>query len=245
MLFLIALQFLTIIPIRKELPINENSLANSMAFFPIVGLIIGGITGLVFFILKNTPSLILAIFLLIIPILITGALHIDGFVDTIDGFKGGKNKEEILKIMSESQIGGIGACALILLILCKFIFLKEILNNLSFYQIISVLLLTPSISRWSMVLGASISKYAKREGLGVAFSKVRKRILLYSSILPILGTIFGLKTIGLIIVLGVIFFTWLISYYSDLKIGGLTGDILGGINEVNELFVLGFMSFAK
>lgn len=87
MLFLIALQFLTRIPVKRNLYITDSLLAKSMIFFPIIGLFIGGIQVAVFWgIYKFVSPSVTALLLLFISIILTGAIHIEGFADMADGF---------------------------------------------------------------------------------------------------------------------------------------------------------------
>jgi len=147
--FLIALQFLTRISVKKNLHATDRDLANSAVFFPIVGLFIGGIQVLVFFASDRvfSPSIV-ALFLLLVPIALTGAFHIEGLGDMADGFLGGKNKEDILRIMKDSHVGTMGVVAVASLLLAKYIFLLEIVRNLSPSLTAGALLLVPSLSRW-------------------------------------------------------------------------------------------------
>src|SRR3990167_1361865 len=100
--FLLSLQFLTIINIKNDAPIDEKSFGRSVIFLPLIGLLIGVllvITSKISFAIL--PVLISDAIVLIVLIIITGGLHVDGFADTIDGFAGGKNKDDILRIMKD------------------------------------------------------------------------------------------------------------------------------------------------
>jgi len=137
---ILAIQFLTIIPVissptpdnindgnqNEEEDLTEN-FANSMAFFPLVGMLIGILLVVLRRIFYYLPvsSLIGDTLILIIWIWLSGGLHLDGFADSIDGFSGGHNKEEILKIMKDSSTGAKGVVALVSLLLLKFVLLVE------------------------------------------------------------------------------------------------------------------------
>ncbi|MCD6231137.1 adenosylcobinamide-GDP ribazoletransferase [Candidatus Aerophobetes bacterium] len=91
--FLIALQFLTIIPLRKSIKIEEKDLSNSLIFFPIIGLIIGIFLILINYLISSFLSpLVVNTLIIIIWIGMSGALHLDGFCDTIDGLYGGQRQ---------------------------------------------------------------------------------------------------------------------------------------------------------
>lgn len=246
MLFLIALQFLTIIPI--SLPqVTDRMLARSMIFFPVVGLTIGGIQVLIFRCLQvgAMPLLatsMIALFLVIIPIILTGALHIEGFADMIDGFVGGHSKEEMLQIMHDSRIGASGAISVAILILMKFVLLEEVIENFSPVLVIKVLLVVCCLSRWSMVILAGISRYAKESGTGRPFTElVGKKIVSLASIVPIICSLLVFQSaiwVGILQIGIVGFIVFIISRIAKSKIGGITGDILGGVNEITEVVLL-------
>ncbi len=163
--FIIALQFLTRISVRKNLSITEREFANSTAFFPIVGLLIGAVQVLLFFALDwALPPLIVALFLLLAPIILTGAFHLEGFSDTADGFLSGRDKEGMLRIMKDSHVGTMGMIAVVSLMLAKLVFLNEIVQNLNRSLIIGVLFFVPVLSRWAMVISTGISKYILQAG---------------------------------------------------------------------------------
>jgi len=249
MLFLIALQFLTRISVKRNLRVTDVLLSRSMLFFPIVGLlVIGGIEAIVFWgMYRIFSSSVVALFLVFVPTIITGALHIEGFADMTDGFWSSKNREEILRIMKDSHIGVMGTIGVTCLILAKFIFLKEIVGNLPPLLVIKLLLLIPGLSRWAMVIASSISQYARPEGgIGKSFIEgIGKHIVWLSSIVPIVfatlcfhnssryGGICGFIGIGIAILIPIF-----VANLSKRIIGGITGDILGGVNEITEVALL-------
>ncbi|GAG43124.1 unnamed protein product, partial [marine sediment metagenome] len=130
----LAIRFLTIIhvisfPTPNNTNQNEEALeenfANSMAFFPLVGMLIGVLLVAlrrIFYYLPISP-LVGDVLILIVWIWLSGGLHLDGFADSVDGFLGGHNKEEILKIMKDSSTGAKGVVALVSLLLLKFVLL--------------------------------------------------------------------------------------------------------------------------
>jgi len=95
----IALRLLTIIPLGKKIDLKGGNLASSTIFFPLVGIIIGGFLVLINIITSFLPSFIRNVLIMIGWIWITGALHLDGFVDTMDGFAAGEKREEIFLLV--------------------------------------------------------------------------------------------------------------------------------------------------
>jgi len=237
--FLIALRFLTRIPIG-EFPKDEKRLGKSMAYFPIVGLILGGILVLV----NWGFSIILAPLVadaltIIVLIILTGALHIDGFVDTIDGLAGGKTKEEILRIMKDSRVGAFGIIGVVSLIMLKLVLLHEI--PLQIKQ--AALLLYPVMGRWAMVAASSLSVYARKgRGTGKAFvGYCGRKELIIASLITLIITGGFLKLLGLELFFFILALTLLLIKFVSKRIEGMTGDTLGAVNEIIEvgtLFIL-------
>ncbi len=233
---LAAFRFLTIIPLRTALEERKEPLAFSMTFFPLVGLSIGGLLLLVHRIgsILFSPLLVNALVLLS-WVLITGALHLDGFVDTVDGMSGGKTKEERLKIMKDPYTGAKGTVGLVSLLGLKFLLLLEIESPLK----MGTLLLAPAVGRWSMVMAVYLAPYARMEGLGKAFRAPRGGETIFWTSLTI--TILGLvifKSSFLYIMGACLGTVYLSTLYFKRRIGGITGDTLGALNEIIELTAL-------
>src|SRR3990172_5174089 len=112
--FITALQFLTIITVRKDHEVAEGDLAKSVVYFPLVGFLIGVllINADKIFALIALPQTIATFLLIILSVLITRALHIDGLADTFDGLMGGRDRSSRLAIMKDSRLGAAGAVGL-------------------------------------------------------------------------------------------------------------------------------------
>jgi len=243
----LAIRFLTIIPVISFPPSNntnqneetlEENFANSMAFFPLVGMLIGVL--LVFlrriFYYLPVSSLVGDTLVLVVWIWLSEGLHLDGFADSVDGFLGGHNKEEILKIMKDSSTGAKAVVALVSLLLLKFVLLVEMPLVLKD----AVLFFTPAMGRWSMVIAAFLGKPARlKNSMGKLFiDYVGWREVIFASLtMAVIGILlFKLYFLPLVIIgIGIVF---LILKYCQKKIGGISGDILGAINEIVELFCL-------
>ncbi|HBY56289.1 MAG TPA: adenosylcobinamide-GDP ribazoletransferase [Candidatus Atribacteria bacterium] len=243
----LAIHFLTILPIASFPPSNNTNqdeeglaedFANSMTFFPLVGMLIGLLLVVlrrIFYYLPVSP-LIGDTLILIVWIWLSGGLHLDGFADSVDGFLGGNNKEDILNIMKDSSTGAKGVVALVSLLLLKFVLLVEMPLLLKD----AVLFVTPTIGRWSMVIAAFLGKPARlKNSMGKLFMDyVSWREVIFASLtLTIIGSLlFKLYFLPLVIVgMGIVL---LILKYCQKKIGGISGDILGAINEIVEVSVL-------
>lgn len=257
--FLVALQFLTRIPIKLK-SVEPSELAKSMLWFPVIGFMIGLV--LVFSKLimgrgvLNITFYLAAAFMLIILVKLTGGLHLEGLADTCDGFYGGKNKDEILKIMHRGNIGPMGVIGVTLMLLLKYTLLIALFSTVfpGSRQYVTLLIM-PMISRWVLVVISKMVTYVKyepREGTAEPFVKYigRKEVLIatlitvFLSILPLvlwgsLGVFSGCLAGFALCVWGLITaFICLIPI--NKKLGGITGDTLGLINEVVEASLLFF-----
>ena len=209
-----------------------------MAFFPLVGMLICVLLVLLRRIFYYLPvsSLLGDTLVLIVWIWLSGGLHLDGFADSVDGFFGGHDKEEILKIMKDSSTGAKGVVALVSLLLLKFVLLVEMPLLLKD----AALFFTPTIGRWSMVIAAFLGKPARlKNSMGKLFiDYVSWREVIFASLtMVVIGILlFRLYFLPLVIIgVGIVL---LILKYSHKRIGGISGDILGAINEIVEVFIL-------
>lgn len=238
--FLIALKFLTIFPVGKNLKIQDKKLAKSASYFPLVGALIGLLLIAVDFILRPFfPDSIVNLFILITLILVTGVLHLDGFIDSTDGLFSSQNKKRILEIMRDSKVGSFAITAVICLLLLKFSLLNEIQLNIRY----STLILMPALSRWGVVYLAKIYPYARKtRGTGEPFARLvgTKELIKATLFMAILiGLLLQLK--GIIVWLAVFVALILLSKWINKKIGGMTGDTYGAIIETIEVVFLIFV----
>lgn len=234
-IFFTALLFLTRIPCSTLSGYCEEYFNKSPKYFPLVGIIIGVFAGLVYYLFHLILSQNLSILISIIStVLLTGALHEDGFADFCDGFGGGNNKEKILSIMKDSSIGTYGTLGLIFIIALKY----TILCNFSSLLIPCILVAGHCISRFLTVCFLYAYEYvrindntSKTNKLAVKISSIDFLIAFLFSIIPIL--ILGYQYLLIFIVL--IIFKEIIGYYFKAKIGGYTGDCLGAVQQVTEV----------
>jgi adenosylcobinamide-GDP ribazoletransferase len=234
----LALTFLTKLPWPWRGPADETALARSMFWFPWVGAVLG----LIFWgawagLHRALPVPAAAALLLTLTVWITGGLHLDGLADTADGLGGGRTPEEALAIMKDSRVGAFGVISLILGLVLKFSLFLSLATQTT---VAGVLLLFPVISRWSMVLLAYLSPYARAEGgLGQAMTLgVSPRVLLGASLSAGGLTLLILGAPGLVLFIAAGALVWLGSLYFHHRLGGITGDILGATNEFVEIMVL-------
>lgn len=235
--FFLAWQFLTILPgKREEREIDPHLWGRSMAFYPLIGLILGLIIWLSYFIFDYFLPRNLADGLLIILLIIcTGALHLDGLADTCDGLAFGKTAEERLRIMKDHHLGTFAVVSLIGIIGVKFL----ALNSLPDWAVMRTLLLALVLSRWSMVQITYRTPYARREGgLGRSFKdNLGKKDMVIASSFALVLSFFLFRFWGMLIWLAVGVFTLGLQKFFEKKFNGFTGDTLGATNELNEVMV--------
>lgn len=238
---ILSLQFLTRLPINISIDFNHKNIRNSIFFFPLVGAIIGAIGGFVYHILSPLNIEIASFVTMLVLIILTGGLHIDGLSDTFDGFLSNRDKEKVLEIMKDSRIGAFGVLSIVILLLFKYILIKNIPNP-PIYLILSL-----ANSRLVASYIISYKKCARPGGLGDLFNKSNpKKLIILSSIIYIL-LLFTLNKGYIIPLIATILTGEIISQISYKKIGGLTGDVYGTIIEIGEcislLTYLGMMTW--
>jgi adenosylcobinamide-GDP ribazoletransferase len=237
--FILAWQLLTVIPI-KQISWNDEDLRGSMLFFPIVGLLLGGIIYIanrILLPLFHGP--LTDLMLLLLLTILTGGLHLDGFADTVDGLAGGKDREETLAIMKDGRVGAFAVIGLMFIIGAKFLALDALPDGIKG----KVLLLFPVIGRWSMVLGAAVSKSARLEGgLGKPYlGNLGPMTISGASAACFVIAVTLFRWNGLLVPAAVGTVIFLMVAYIHRRIGGITGDVLGALNEIGEAFMLVLM----
>jgi adenosylcobinamide-GDP ribazoletransferase len=234
----LALTFLTVFPWFRFSEVTPGDLARSLFWFPWVGAILG----LVYWgagagLLNLFPAPAAAALLLVITVLLTRSLHLDGLADTVDGLGGGHTVEARLAIMKDSRLGAFGAVSLVLVLLLKFSFLLALFDQGGE----RALVLFPLISRWGQVLLAALAPYARPGGgLGQALTEgATPRLVVAATISALLLSLLAGGLTGLLsLVLGGLA-VWGLSRYFKRRLGGITGDVYGAVNEILETLVLG------
>jgi adenosylcobinamide-GDP ribazoletransferase len=238
--FRTALSFLTIIPVGKNLAPEPDRLARSMGFFPAVGLVIGlGLVVLNWLLDSLLPRPVLDCLLILFLITITGALHLDGIADLIDGLAGGKDKAGILAIMKDSRVGAIGVVGLIMVLLLKYLSLFNLDPNLKS----AALIMTPAAGRWVQVILANYCRYLRPQGgTGAVFVELvgeREVMIATGTLIVAALVLFGLNGIFLVFLFGIV--AMLLMRYFQSRLGGVTGDVLGAATEIIEVLSLLFI----
>lgn len=225
---LAALQFLTILPVKRSFTVEE--LGRSTVSFPVVGLLMGLVlAGLCYLLDLILPGSVVNIILVSGLAIFSGGLHLDGLADTCDGLAGHRTPEQRLEIMRDSRIGGFGAIGLALFLLSEYVLLNSIPDTSRLFALI----LAPTLSRWAMVNTIFVYPYARETGLGKVYKdSVGWRQFLIASLIALAASLLLFRAAGLIIIAAVWTLTSLLAIFLKSRLNGLTGDTYGFINEM-------------
>lgn len=190
------------------------------------------------------PPSVTAALWLVISTLVTGGLHLDGLMDTADGLMGGREPSRILEIMRDSRVGAMGGLAAVLTLLLKWTLLSAWLTPGPGTAQVAALILMPTLGRWTMVGAISFFPYARPEGgLGRPFADGIKRThLLTATVIALVVAWLTQGPQGLIIMAAVGLAALAAARLIASRIGGMTGDTYGTINELSELTALLLMA---
>jgi adenosylcobinamide-GDP ribazoletransferase len=233
----LAFGFLTRIPVGIRGTVDTVHVGRSMAFFPLTGLLLGGVLlGADAVLAQLLPRPVGDALLLVLLVLLTGALHLDGFADLCDGLGGGRDRDAALRIMKDSRIGAFGSVGLLLLVLVKYQALTALPETIK----AATLLLMPVLGRWAPVLLTVTSPYLRGpEGTGAAFAAHAGRRELLLATLTLLAVATALfRGNGLLLVGGGVVVTLGFGFWIRQRLGGVTGDVLGAAVELLEVVTL-------
>ncbi|MGE3912695.1 MAG: adenosylcobinamide-GDP ribazoletransferase, partial [Chloroflexota bacterium] len=233
---LLALQFLTILPPALRHPPRPDDLGRSEAFFPLVGLLLGAVLAISDRALEPfVAPLVLNALLVIALTAMTGALHLDGIIDTFDGLFMSGGRVQRLAVMRDPRAGAYGVVAVVLVLGLKLAALASLPQSARF----GALLAAPCLGRWAIVLVTSQFAYARSEGMGLAFKQsLRWTHVIVAGAISAEVAVFVLGASGIL--------TWflastaalIVAHYVASRLGGLTGDTYGAICELVETGVL-------
>jgi adenosylcobinamide-GDP ribazoletransferase len=229
------MEFLTLMPPVFQGTFAPREMGRSVAYFPLVGFVIGLILLVADHLLTVLFSpLLRSALLLTLWVLLTGGLHVDGFLDACDGLLGGTTPERRLAIMRDERIGAFAFTGGVLLFIVKF----SALASLTVWRL-PALLLAPAMGRWGISLALVFYPYARSDGLGKDMKEnATWREAFLATMIAVLLAWLAAGWRGLSIAAFTVVLLMAIVLFTLRRIPGLTGDIYGMINEISEVVVL-------
>ncbi|MFA5143175.1 MAG: adenosylcobinamide-GDP ribazoletransferase [Candidatus Omnitrophota bacterium] len=232
---LAAAQFLTVIPIRIK-RMTGKDLAGAAAFFPVVGLLLGMVLAAASLLLTAVQfgTFTSSVIIVVLLVLLTGGMHLDGLSDTCDALFSGKERAGMLNIMRDPHAGVMGVLALISVVMLKVAFISAIGTAKE-----TALVLMCVLGRSSMVVSLYAFPYARVEGKARAFIDGKKKSIAAAAMLSALAVVFLIAgTAGTVLLGMTVLFAYMAGALIKRKIGGITGDTIGAVSEITEVAVL-------
>ncbi|MEJ5036652.1 adenosylcobinamide-GDP ribazoletransferase [Acinetobacter johnsonii] len=233
--FWIALQFLTTFPVRLSTMPTPQQNAQALLFYPVVGLLIGGILYGIVLLLHAFPLVLLSSVVLVLWIWLTGGLHLDGLADTADAWVGGfGDKARTLEIMKDPSCGPIGVLSLVIVCILKWSALYVLLQK----QLYTALILFPMLGRLVPLFFFLSTDYVREKGLGSQLSQYLVRPMAVAILLLMPLVALSWAWIGVVVIATFYLVLWYLRYKFIQRIGGVTGDTIGASIEMIELATL-------
>jgi adenosylcobinamide-GDP ribazoletransferase len=235
--FVVAMQFLSRVPMGKTIIASDKQWAQSVYYYPLVGAVLGVILATLSYLLNDISTVLAAIIVLTVWVAFTGALHIDGLADCSDGWVGGQgSREKTLAIMKDPAAGPIAVVVIVLVLLLKFAALTVLLSSANLF----VLLIIPLMARTTLLAAFIYAPYANPEGIGAQVAPyLSQKLVGVWLILSAAVTMFFLPlgaALMLLLVTAVVFWLWRAACINRLQ--GVTGDCMGALVEVQEVCML-------
>jgi len=253
----LAIQFLTVIPIRIRGTVTEEQVGRSGVFFPLAGVLQGALAALVVFLTaKVLPSQVVAGLVIVFLVATNRGFHLDALADTFDALAvkstgdSTADREKRLSVMKDSTTGAVGVAAIVLAILLKYTCTASLFEQYDVEGSTYLLFLMPVFSRWVMIPAMAHGKPARLEGLGRMFIERTGAASVVLASLILAAVYFGLTislhmmplvpaaTFFLLAFLCLYAFSLLWASFCGRRFGGLTGDTSGAVAEVSDIIFL-------
>jgi adenosylcobinamide-GDP ribazoletransferase len=235
--FLVAVAFLTVLPVPFRTPPAPAAVARSRIWYPLVGLLLGALLGGATALLTawGRSPLLAAFLLLVAWVILTGALHLDGFCDLCDGLFGGRTPEDRLRILKDPHVGTFGLAGGVLLLLGKFVLLHELLAHAP-TRAPWVVGAAVTAARCLVLCAAAGAAYPRPEGTGKVLIEATRRweVVPFALLAAAAAWAGGCLLAVLPALAGVLGLRWL----CVRRLGGITGDCLGAAVELAEVLFL-------
>ena len=239
----VALGFLTRLPMPAGGHGDPRALAGSVAWYPMVGLLLGALLCGLDWLLQGAPTLVGAAVLLSVWVVLTGALHLDGLGDSADAWVGGLgDRERTLTIMKDPRSGPAGVVSVVLILLLKFAALAS-LPPVGALSMNWALLLAPLLARAGLTALFLWMPYARREGLGTPLLAAPRGACLFAMAATVVICLCCGWRGG--VALGIAALVWLAWRYACMdRLQGFTGDTAGALTEMTEAAVVVALAIA-
>ena len=228
-----AIGFLTALPVA---PTGTARMEPARAYFPLVGLALGGILAGIDLVLGQAlPPPVMSALLVIALLVMTRAIHTEGFLDSCDGLFGGYDRARRLEILRDPHVGAFAVIGGASLLLLKWSLIAGIPDE----ERTAMLVLFPCLSRFGMLAAMGAFPYAREQGLGTSFQEGRRRWQMafgFATAATAGGLLIGVA--GLVLLGTVVVVALGVGRGVTGLLGGMTGDTYGAVNEVGEVVVL-------
>ena len=229
----LAISFLTILPVA---PRGVAQMGSARAYFPLVGLALGAtLAGLDFAARQVLPTPVVGALLVVALLVLTRAIHTEGFLDSCDGLFGGYSPSRRLEILRDTHVGAFAVAGGVSLLLLKWSLLSGIPDEVR----AGLLTVFPCLSRFGMLSAMAAFPYAREQGMGTAFQAGASRwhiALGFVTAAVAAGVLLGVT--GLFVLAAAIAVSLALGFWISRMLGGMTGDAYGAVNELAEVTVL-------
>jgi adenosylcobinamide-GDP ribazoletransferase len=234
----IAISLCTRLPVGPPTSAGEGDVARASWAFPVAGLVVGLAGAAVYWMAARVNLTVLPAAALAVAAttLLTGAMHEDGLADTADGFGGGKTREQKLEIMRDSRIGTYGACALLISFMLRWSALGEIADP----RFVAIALITAHVAARAILPAfMAFVPPARTDGLSSGVGQPPPQSAAIALVLGAVGLFLGfgagsaMFALSMLAVIGL-----LLAAFTQKRIGGQTGDVLGALEQAGEVTIL-------
>ena len=227
-----AIGFLTVFPVS---PGGVVQMGPARAYFPLVGLGLGGIlAGLDFAARQALPPLVVGALLVVALLVLTRAIHTEGFLDCCDGLFGGYTPERRLEILRDTHVGAFAVVGGAGLLLLKWALLAGIPDEIR----AGLLTVFPCLSRFGMLTTMAAFTYVRKSGVGTAFQAGNNRWQVVFGLVTAAASGLLLGAAGLVLLSAAIVVALGVGWWVTRLLRGMTGDAYGAVNEIAEVTVL-------
>jgi adenosylcobinamide-GDP ribazoletransferase len=227
--FVLSVNMLSLLPFFRVHDFHRGINGHAVMFYPLVGALLGGMLFLAYtLLLPYFPESHLRVFLLFLWVLLTGALHLDGFSDTVDGLF--VPKERATEVMKDPHVGGMGMTFTALLLVFK----ASALWHLGALWLLPLILM---LSRYNAALAIYLFPYLRKAGMGTLAKAEFTARHLFVATLFLLVLVLSTPEGWLLLAFSLLTL-WLVARFFVKRLGGFTGDIYGFLIEVTELVLL-------